>query len=759
MRQHTPHNRSVGALLTTQTIALLHQAVAHANASKWPQAQALAERVLAAVPQEPSALNILGMAAMNNGRTREAVGLLERAAAGQPTNPFIQFNLGEAHRRNGADAKAADYFESAVKLKPDFADAYRAAGDALRAIGRVSAAERCFKAALRISPALLGALNGYGLLLMQRGAIEPAAQMFATGYENAPKRHPLRPILLTNLGLARLRLGQGVEGLTAFAKAVEVAPHDAEGWRRLASALRHTRVAPPTPTFREIVLQLFRRPDVNPRNLATAAIAVLRQDQEIDDLLKAIVQAPQAVAQTLEETASVGSRLVQDPLFQTLLISAPIADVAIELLLVQLRADLLQLTYNEPDRLEEELDLAGAIARQTFLNEYVFFADAEEESRVDTLVNELDRADLGARRGDAAKIALVAAYRPLATTPLFTRLKNHTLVALVDLLREQLDEPAEEARLLANLRVLKVAADATSLAVQQQYEESPYPRWTRCSLSEPLLFRDAIHGALPELPLHDIPEPTAPRVLIAGCGTGLEIMRVAGTYRRASMLAIDLSATSLAYAMRKTREYQLADVEYLQADILDLPMLSERFDLIDSFGVLHHMADPAAGLQVLARLLKPNGFLFVGLYSEIGRQVVVETRDHIKHLGFRDVAKDIRALRRQLILGASPALAGVTSPASDFWTLSDCRDLLFHVNEHRFTLPKIGKMFSAAGLEFLGVQFGHAADKTRYLAENQRSGAMRDLSRLHRHELKHPEIFSDTYRLWARPAVANAPGS
>ena len=91
------------------------------------------------------------------------------------------------------------------------------------------------------------------------------------------------------------------------------------------------------------------------------------------------------------------------------------------------------------------------------------------------------------------------------------------------------------------------------------------------------------------------------------------------------------------------------------------------------------------------------------------------------------------------------------SPASDFWTLSDCRDLLFHVNEHRFTLPQIGEMMSTAGLEFLGVQFGHAADRTRYLAQNARSGALRGLQALHRHEREHTEVFGDTYRLWARP--------
>ena len=91
------------------------------------------------------------------------------------------------------------------------------------------------------------------------------------------------------------------------------------------------------------------------------------------------------------------------------------------------------------------------------------------------------------------------------------------------------------------------------------------------------------------------------------------------------------------------------------------------------------------------------------------------------------------------------------SPASDFWTLSDCWDLLFHVNEHRFALPQIGELLSAASLEFLGARFGHEADEAPYLAENPRPGALRDREALHRHELQHPEVFGDTYRLWARP--------
>jgi len=322
----------------------LQQAVAHVNAGRWPEAEKHARKVLAARPSDPSALNVLGTVSLNRGRSDDAVAWFEKAASGQPKNPFIQFNLGEAHRRLQAYEIAATFFQRAAALKPDFAEAFAAAGDAYRLIGRRSDAERCYRSALKRAPALPTALNGLGLLCLQSGDAAGAAEHFHRGRKATPAGHPLRAILLANLGLARLQLGHGMEGLALLAQAVEAAPGDAEAWRRLAGALRHTRLAPPTPAFREILLQLFDRPDVNPRNLATAAIAVLRQQPEIDRLLESIAGAPGQLAETLEREATTASQLIQDHLFQTLLATAPVPDVAIEFVLVQLRSDLLRLT-------------------------------------------------------------------------------------------------------------------------------------------------------------------------------------------------------------------------------------------------------------------------------------------------------------------------------------------------------------------------------------------------------------------------------
>ena len=319
-------------------------------------------------------------------------------------------------------------------------------------------------------------------------------------------------------------------------------------------------------------------------------------------------------------------------------------------------------------------------------------------------------------------------------------------------LRQQIEEPRAERALAAGLRRLRPVQDPTSRAVQAQYEENPYPRWTRCGLGEPAALRDVVGAALPHLPLRELPTVASPRVLIAGCGTGLETMRVVTSYRGASVIALDLSRASLAYGARKLAEYGVENVELVHGDILDVTQLGEPFDLIESFGVVHHMADPERGLAELRKVLKPGGLMRLGLYSEIARAGVVAARARIAERGHAADASGIRRLRREIMTDGhlAPDLRGLLSPVSDFWTTSDCRDLLFHVEEHRFTLQQIDEMISRLGMTFLGMDLRHGADLLRFRAEFPAADSLRSLRDWHAFEQRHPITFGETYRFWLR---------
>ena len=192
-----------------------------------------------------------------------------------------------------------------------------------------------------------------------------------------------------------------------------------------------------------------------------------------------------------------------------------------------------------------------------------------------------------------------------------------------------------------------------------------------------------------------------PNVLIAGCGTGNHICQAAN-YLNANILGVDLSLTSLAYAKRKVEELGLKNIEFLQADILQLKNQTKKFDVIESVGVLHHMRNPLKGLKILLDLLKPNGFLLIGLYSEKARLHIVKAKEFAKKNKFENSLTGIRSFREAIFNEKTDLLLQKLSKGKDFYSTSSIKDLIFHVQEHRFTLPQIFKILKNLNLEFLG---------------------------------------------------------
>ena len=86
-----------------------------------------------------------------------------------------------------------------------------------------------------------------------------------------------------------------------------------------------------------------------------------------------------------------------------------------------------------------------------------------------------------------------------------------------------------------------------------------------------------------------------------------------------------------------------------------------------------------------------------------------------------------------------------------FFSTSTCRDLLFHVQEHQFTLPEIGSFLCQNRLEFLGFDLpGGMLQNFRRRFPNDRT--MTDLALWHTFETENPSIFAGMYRFWIRKA-------
>jgi 2-polyprenyl-3-methyl-5-hydroxy-6-metoxy-1,4-benzoquinol methylase len=532
--------------------------------------------------------------------------------------------------------------------------------------------------------------------------------------------------------------------------AVRIAPQAAEVWQWLADALAQLRFDACNAEIEGEFVACLSRPDIEPAYLASAAASLLRADPPFRSLLTRL-EADDSHTLPLDE--AVLRRLAR-PLFLLLLENTFIPELDFERLVAMIRraaafgwrARTLGGAGNVALR-----EVLGAVAHQCFLTEYLHEERDDESLIVDELRTGVEASLAKGGPVNEAEIALFACYRPLGALRGADALPASNASIMGRLAMRQVREPADEAGIAAGLARFTAVSDDVSRAVQAQYEQHPYPRWLRAPSAQgayPLARR------LRELFPHAGAASTIPErasMLIAGCGTGRHAAMSAAQNPDSRILAIDLSRASLAYAARRARESGLANLEFAQADILELGRLQERFDVIQCSGVLHHLQDPMAGWRVLTGLLAPGGKMKVALYSEIARRSVAAARRLIADRGFAADPKGMRAARAAILALPSDDPAHPVAGSIDFYSLSGCRDLLFHVREHRYTPTRIAEMLGDLGLEFLGFEFEYAATRLQYLGEFPLDPAATSLANWAEFETRHPDTFAAMYQFWVTP--------
>ena len=242
-------------------------------------------------------------------------------------------------------------------------------------------------------------------------------------------------------------------------------------------------------------------------------------------------------------------------------------------------------------------------------------------------------------------------------------------------------------------------------------------------------------------------------MLVAGCGTGRQPITCAILDPNLKVLAVDLSKSSLVYAIRMARRLDVNNVEFLHGDILDLPSLGRGFPVIECVGVLHHMEDPLAGWRILTDLLHPGGMMNIGLYSETARRDLVPVRDMITDLGLQPRPDDMRELRRLMLLGDGGEDLPGPPMGRDIYHLNELRDLVFHVMEHRFTIPQLADNLKTLGLEFVGFDLKKDVIPRHYAEHNPQDPDMTDLSGWAGFEERNPDTFLGLYRFWCQKPV------
>ena len=182
-------------------------------------------------------------------------------------------------------------------------------------------------------------------------------------------------------------------------------------------------------------------------------------------------------------------------------------------------------------------------------------------------------------------------------------------------------------------------------------------------------------------------------------------------------------------------------------DLLNVSQLGDIFDIIECSGVLHHMEKPSNGLSALVHQLKPGGYIKLGLYSEIARKIIVEARKTIRNLRISSTPESIREFRRKILHEEMRELASLEK-RGDFWSLSECRDLCFHVQEHRYTTEKLQDLLDSHDLTFCGFMVPEQIKKL-YQEKYPEDRDLTSLTNWGKFEEEHASTFKGMYQFWA----------
>ena len=672
-------------------------------------AQDLYEKILKISPDHFKVIFLLGTLSAQTKNFDKAKQLLQKATQIQPNNADAHNNLGSAQKETGENQKAINSYEKAIQINSNYANTHNNLGVVLKEVGKYKKAISCFEKAIQINPNYVEAHNKLGGLLIE--------------------------------------LGRYHEALECYRKQISINPQQTNAINNLGVLLRLVRLKNITQenkkNLKELFLFLFRRNDISHADIFTNAKLVLFSEENYSKIRQI------DISKTLLENPII-KNLMKEELFLLMLQKCLIVDHFLEKILTKLRYEIL-LTSITPNKniLLKNFEFIISLTEQCFFNEYVYAQSKKEIDYITQLKNKIENN----KKINELEIAILGCYIHLYSSEnIINKLLNYKSKNILfnDLITMQIKEPLKEKELVNSIRSLGKISDVVSKKVRDQYEEHPYPRWRHAYKNLPHNFLIKLNNQIKPNSVEINNKFDKLSVLIAGCGTGSHVC-IVEDYLNAKILAVDISVSSLAYAKRKTEELGFKNIEFLHADILQLKNLNKKFDVIESVGVLHHMKNPMKGIKILLNLLKPHGFMKLGLYSEIARQDITKVREFIKKNKFKNTIEDIRSCRQKIINEKKDKILQKICNRRDFYSTSSVKDLTFHVQEHCFTLPQISKILLDSNLEFLGFTGNLIKNKYSKLYPSDKKNI--SFIKWNKFEISFPETFMGMYNFWVRKKV------
>jgi SAM-dependent methyltransferase len=266
--------------------------------------------------------------------------------------------------------------------------------------------------------------------------------------------------------------------------------------------------------------------------------------------------------------------------------------------------------------------------------------------------------------------------------------------------------------------------------VRAQYQAYPYPARDPKDETRRLVVGSPSH--LAEI-VHYLFAGRAPfargkrfRALVAGGGTGdgtiMLAQQLADAGADAEVVYLDVARAAQRIAKARARARGLRNVRFVEGSLLDLDALGlGGFDYIDCCGVLHHLADPVAGLRSLSLALTDGGGIGLMVYGALGRTGVYHVQEALRLLGDADAPPEARIGQARALLADLPETNWLKrNPfVTDHLRGDDAglHDLLLHARDRAYLVPEVFALCADAGLAVTALIEPARYDPATYLRD------------------------------------------
>ena len=267
----------------------------------------------------------------------------------------------------------------------------------------------------------------------------------------------------------------------------------------------------------------------------------------------------------------------------------------------------------------------------------------------------------------------------------------------------------------------------TDAPLARQYEAYPYP--ARDPREEDRRLLEGSPSHLMEV-IHYVfrgvwPGGRPMRALVAGGGTGDGLVMLAQHCADAGLEAeityLDLSAAARRIAEQRAARRGLTGLRFVTGTLTALADLAPGpYDYIDCCGVLHHLDDPPAGLDLLRAHLADDGGIGLMVYAPHGRTGVYPLQSALRRLAGPELEDRQRIdLARRLLAGLPAGNWFRRNPFLGDHETSDAGlyDLLLHARDRAYTVAELSALVTGAGLRIAAFMPPVRYDPSRMLAD------------------------------------------